>query len=112
MVNIFSLKATDPKDLKASPDPGDDEESNSYLLRYAEEIASEGGMSPEFSESVEAFRAEFAPFKNLPKVGRARFEAVVTRLQQSESKPARVAGSLLAKEIDMTFGCSHRGPFE
>lgn len=71
-----------------------------------------GGMSPEFSESVAALRAEFAPFKNLPKVGRARFEAVVTRLQQSESKPARVAGSLLAKEIDMTFGCSHRGPFE
>lgn len=44
MVNIFSLKATDPKDLKASSDPGDGEESNSYLLRYAEEIASEGGV--------------------------------------------------------------------
>lgn len=67
-----------------------------------------GGMSPEFAEAVEALRVEFSPLKDQPKVGRAGLEAVVGRLQQSDDKPARVAGSLLAREIDMIFGRSHR----
>lgn len=44
VVNAFSIKATSPKDMKASSSPGDDSESDSYILKYAEEIISEGGI--------------------------------------------------------------------
>ncbi len=44
VVNAFSIKATDPKDMKASSNPGDDQESDSYILKYADEVIAEGGI--------------------------------------------------------------------
>ncbi len=44
VVNAFSIKATDPKDMKASPNPGDDPESDAYILKHAAEVVGEGGI--------------------------------------------------------------------
>lgn len=64
-----------------------------------------GGMSPEFAEAVEALRVGLSPLKDTPKVGRVGLEAVAESLHQSESKPARIAGSILSRAIDNAFGC-------